>query len=81
MFGQIEGKGSVACGMMLLGMYLVFDSFTSQWQSRMFTKHRVSSNRPTLCKHRPFLPPIRKLVVVLVPCGIYRQSILTLVGI
>lgn len=41
MFGQQEGKGSVACGMMLLGLYLVFDSFTSQWQSRMFTKHRV----------------------------------------
>lgn len=41
MFGQAEGTGGVACGMMLLGLYLVFDSFTSQWQSRMFTKHRV----------------------------------------
>eukprot|EP00904_Undaria_pinnatifida_P007900 jgi/Undpi1/423/HiC_scaffold_1.g00419.m1 len=40
MFGQLEGQGGVACGMMLLALYLVFDSFTSQWQSRMFTKHR-----------------------------------------
>ncbi|CAM9839906.1 unnamed protein product [Choristocarpus tenellus] len=27
--------------MMLLALFLFFDSFTSQWQSRMFTKHRV----------------------------------------
>lgn len=40
MFGQQEGKGGVSCGIMLLGLYLMFDSFTSQWQSRMFTKHR-----------------------------------------
>ncbi|CAM9806303.1 unnamed protein product, partial [Ectocarpus sp. 12 AP-2014] len=40
MFGQQEQGSSVACGMMLLALYLVFDSFTSQWQSRMFTKHR-----------------------------------------
>ena len=44
MFGQQEANGSVACGMMLLALYLVFDSFTSQWQSRMFTKHRVTNN-------------------------------------
>lgn len=41
MFGQQEKGSSVACGMMLLALYLAFDSFTSQWQSRMFTKHRV----------------------------------------
>ncbi|CAM9110803.1 unnamed protein product [Scytosiphon promiscuus] len=40
MFGQQEQGSSVACGMMLLALYLVFDSFTSQWQSRMFTKHK-----------------------------------------
>lgn len=45
MFGQLEGQGGVACGMMLLALYLVFDSFTSQWQSRMFTKHRVRNDR------------------------------------
>ncbi|CAM9173924.1 unnamed protein product, partial [Phaeothamnion confervicola] len=39
-FGQVEGRGGVVCGLMLLVLYLVFDSFTSQWQSRMFTKHR-----------------------------------------
>lgn len=46
MFGQQEGKGGVSCGIMLLGLYLMFDSFTSQWQSRMFTKHRVSKRYP-----------------------------------
>ncbi|CAM9365624.1 unnamed protein product, partial [Discosporangium mesarthrocarpum] len=40
MFGQSEGKGGVLCGIMLLALFLMFDSFTSQWQSRMFTKHR-----------------------------------------
>lgn len=44
MFGQQEKGSSVACGMMLLALYLAFDSFTSQWQSRMFTKHRVRGN-------------------------------------
>jgi len=27
-------------GIMLLGLFLFFDSFTSQWQSRMFQRHR-----------------------------------------
>mmetsp|Transcript_5354 Transcript_5354/g.6687 ORF Transcript_5354/g.6687 Transcript_5354/m.6687 type:complete len:199 (-) Transcript_5354:63-659(-) len=26
-------------GILLLGLYLFFDSFTGQWQSRMFTRH------------------------------------------
>lgn len=44
MFGQHEQTSSVACGMMLLALYLAFDSFTSQWQSRMFTKHKVRNS-------------------------------------
>lgn len=50
MFGQQEQTSSVACGMMLLALYLVFDSFTSQWQSRMFTKHRVSKRHTLPCR-------------------------------
>lgn len=50
MFGQQEKGSSVACGMMLLALYLAFDSFTSQWQSRMFTKHRVRADRKRGCR-------------------------------
>lgn len=36
-----DQKGSaVWTGIMLLGLFLFFDSFTSQWQSRMFQRHR-----------------------------------------
>jgi len=38
---DIHGEeGIKATGVMLLGIYLVFDSFTGQWQSRMFQRHR-----------------------------------------
>ena len=41
-FGQdIYGEASATwTGIMLLGLYLFFDSFTAQWQSRMFQRHR-----------------------------------------
>jgi adenosine 3'-phospho 5'-phosphosulfate transporter B2 len=38
-FGQVEDKSGTWCGVMLLLLFLFFDSFTSQWQSRMFSKH------------------------------------------
>lgn len=37
--GRIEDNGGTLCGMLLLLLFLFFDSFTSQWQSRMFNKH------------------------------------------
>jgi len=39
---DIHGQTASATwtGIMLLGIFLVFDSFTSQWQSRMFQRHR-----------------------------------------
>jgi len=33
-------QGAIGCGLLLLGLYLIIDSFTSQWQSRMFTVHK-----------------------------------------
>jgi len=33
-------NNDVWTGIMLLGIFLLFDSFTSQWQSRMFQRHR-----------------------------------------
>ncbi|GAB5034879.1 adenosine 3-phospho 5-phosphosulfate transporter 1-like [Nannochloropsis oceanica] len=41
-FGQVEDKSGTWCGVMLLLLFLFFDSFTSQWQSRMFSKHEIS---------------------------------------
>jgi len=35
-----EQPGVKWTGIMLLGFYLFFDSFTGQWQSRMFQRHR-----------------------------------------
>ncbi len=35
-----EFRGGVWTGVMLLFLFLFFDSFTSQWQSRMFQRHR-----------------------------------------
>jgi len=38
---DIHGEEGVKwTGVMLLGWYLIFDSFTGQWQSRMFQRHR-----------------------------------------
>jgi solute carrier family 35 (adenosine 3'-phospho 5'-phosphosulfate transporter), member B2 len=36
---QVEDVSGTWCGVMLLLLFLFFDSFTSQWQSRMFSKH------------------------------------------
>ncbi|CAN0451760.1 unnamed protein product, partial [Hapterophycus canaliculatus] len=55
MFGQQEQGSSVACGMMLLALYLVFDSFTSQWQSRMM---------PLLLLLQKDLSPIQMMFVM-----------------
>lgn len=35
-----QKDSAVWTGIMLLGIFLFFDSFTSQWQSRMFQRHR-----------------------------------------
>jgi len=35
-----QKDSAVWTGIMLLGIFLLFDSFTSQWQSRMFQRHR-----------------------------------------
>lgn len=35
-----EQESAKWTGIMLLGIYLFFDSFTGQWQSRMFQRHR-----------------------------------------
>jgi solute carrier family 35 (adenosine 3'-phospho 5'-phosphosulfate transporter), member B2 len=38
---DIHGQASATwTGILLLFLYLLFDSFTSQWQSRMFQRHR-----------------------------------------
>ncbi len=33
-------EGRLGCGILLLSLALMFDSFTAQWQSRMFAKYR-----------------------------------------
>merc|ERR1711988_1279379 len=38
--GTPETWSGTICGMMLLCFFLVFDSFTGQWQSRMFSRHQ-----------------------------------------
>jgi adenosine 3'-phospho 5'-phosphosulfate transporter B2 len=38
-FGNTEVAGAKWTGLMLLGFFLFFDSFTSQFQSRMFQRH------------------------------------------
>jgi solute carrier family 35 (adenosine 3'-phospho 5'-phosphosulfate transporter), member B2 len=35
-FGNPEGKKGIWCGIVLLTLFLFFDSFTAQWQTRMF---------------------------------------------
>ena len=37
--GGPETWGGTLCGLMLLVFFLCFDSFTGQWQSRMFQRH------------------------------------------
>ena len=37
--GAPETWSGTLCGMMLLFFFLAFDSFTGQWQSRMFHRH------------------------------------------
>jgi solute carrier family 35 (adenosine 3'-phospho 5'-phosphosulfate transporter), member B2 len=36
LFGNPESVKGIYCGLVLLSLYLFFDSFTSQWQTRMF---------------------------------------------
>jgi solute carrier family 35 (adenosine 3'-phospho 5'-phosphosulfate transporter), member B2 len=36
LFGNPESVKGIYCGVVLLSLYLFFDSFTSQWQTRMF---------------------------------------------
>jgi adenosine 3'-phospho 5'-phosphosulfate transporter B2 len=35
-FGRVEESGAWLCGVVLLILFLFFDSFTAQWQTRMF---------------------------------------------
>ena len=37
---KFEKEEHTLTGIMLLCLYLVFDSFTGQWQSKMFTRHK-----------------------------------------
>lgn len=39
-FGDLENANGAICGVVLLLLYLFFDSFTGQWQTRMFQLHR-----------------------------------------
>mmetsp|Transcript_29950 Transcript_29950/g.39375 ORF Transcript_29950/g.39375 Transcript_29950/m.39375 type:complete len:487 (+) Transcript_29950:58-1518(+) len=41
--GEEESYGHTICGVMLLGFFLIFDSFTSQWQTRMFDRNKYLS--------------------------------------
>jgi len=38
-FGNEEGWSGAKCGLVLLGFYLFCDSFTAQWQTKMFSTH------------------------------------------
>jgi adenosine 3'-phospho 5'-phosphosulfate transporter B2 len=42
-FGDPENITGVWCGVVLLFLFLIFDSFTSQWQQRMFDTHKSMS--------------------------------------
>ncbi len=42
-FGDPESVKDAWCGIILLGLFLAFDSFTGQWQSRMFQLHKQMS--------------------------------------
>jgi solute carrier family 35 (adenosine 3'-phospho 5'-phosphosulfate transporter), member B2 len=40
---NMENENGTWCGLVLLGFFLGFDAFTSQWQSRMFDLHKQLS--------------------------------------
>ena len=42
-FGEPESVTGAACGVFLLLLFLLFDSFTGQWQTRMFQLHQEMS--------------------------------------
>jgi len=50
-WGNIESWGGTSCGLMLLLLFVAFDSFTGQWQTRMFHKY-------------PDLTPIQLMFVI-----------------
>lgn len=41
--GEAESASGTYTGVLLLGLFLVFDSFTSQWQTRMFDRNKYLS--------------------------------------
>ena len=41
--GESESVKGAACGVVLLLLFLVFDSFTGQWQTRMFELNKEMS--------------------------------------
>ena len=43
-FGDVDGVTGTWCGVVLLIFYLFFDSFTGQWQTRMFEIYRDMSS-------------------------------------
>mmetsp|Transcript_6774 Transcript_6774/g.10212 ORF Transcript_6774/g.10212 Transcript_6774/m.10212 type:complete len:501 (-) Transcript_6774:350-1852(-) len=42
-FGEKESAAATVTGIVLLGFFLLFDSFTSQWQTRMFDRNKQLS--------------------------------------
>jgi adenosine 3'-phospho 5'-phosphosulfate transporter B2 len=42
-FGDPENMSGALCGVVLLGLFLCFDSFTGQWQTRMFQLNKAMS--------------------------------------
>ncbi|CAN0564212.1 unnamed protein product [Laminaria digitata] len=39
--GPVEDKSTQWLGLFFVAVYLVCDSFTSQWQDRIFKKHKI----------------------------------------
>ena len=64
-----ETLGGTWTGIMLLLLFLVFDSFTGQWQSKMFQQNQVCS---TVCFS--FIYLFRFFVVVVGPCPRARPA-------
>ena len=48
-FGDEEGVTGAWCGVVLLLLYLFFDSFTGQWQTRMFQINKMLSPLQMMC--------------------------------
>uniref|UniRef100_A0A7S3H724 Adenosine 3'-phospho 5'-phosphosulfate transporter 1 n=1 Tax=Spumella elongata TaxID=89044 RepID=A0A7S3H724_9STRA len=48
-FGNPENVTGAMCGVVLLGFFLFFDSFTGQWQSRMFQLNKSMSPLQMMC--------------------------------